>query len=807
MGDSYTRQETYTDGDVITAAHTNNEFDQILAAFAASTGHTHDGTEGEGGPISALAVNTVTIGAGTVNSDVIVTFDGEERDGILRWIGHDNSGAEDDHFRFDDDVMVNLAEKLYFRDTAIYINSSTDGQLDLIADGTVLIDTAGDITLDADGGDIFFKDAGTTFGSVTNSSGNLIIKSGTTTAITFSGANTTFAGTVTIGSAEISETELEILDGATVTTDELNYSDTGASVGTVVASKVVTVDSNKDVASFRNITLTGELDAGSLDVSGNADIDGTLEADAITVDGTALATVIAGTTVTTATNATHVTVTDNENTNEENLITFIEDASATGNVGLESDGDFTYNPSTGTVSATIFKGNIDAVDGDFDGTLEADAITVGGTSLADVIAGTTVTNATNATNAVHVSVADNENTNEENLIPFIEDASATGNVGLESDGDFAYNPSTGTVTATIFKGNIDAVDGDFDGTLEADAITVGGTALNTVIAGVTVTNATNAAHVTVTDNESTNEENLITFVEDATSSSGNVGLEMDGHLTYNPSTGTVSATIFKGNIDAVDGDFDGTLEADAITLNGTAITTTATLSTGISNGNVLVANANVADNDFLRVDGTSIEGRTASQVLSDIGASAVAGSSSIVTTGALDSGSITSGFGSIDNGSSTANFGATTVDSLDVSEGNITNVGSIALDSISSDAGNGTAIVFNQGNVPNTNLDTSVSGDTGPDFSQYTNFIWTLTGDLVLTDPGDEVQGQSGIFVFIQDGSGSRTLSHANDVYRTAGGTAITLSTAGGAIDIVPYFVQADGTIHLGAAQLAFADA
>ena len=39
-----------------------------------------------------------------------------------------------------------------------------------------------------------------------------------------------------------------------------------------------------------------------------------------------------------------------------------------------------------------------------------------------------------------------------------------------------------TVTATVFKGNIDAVDGDFDGTLEADAITVNGTALNTVIA-------------------------------------------------------------------------------------------------------------------------------------------------------------------------------------------------------------------------------------------------------------------------------------------------------------------------------------
>ena len=47
---------------------------------------------------------------------------------------------------------------------------------------------------------------------------------------------------------------------------------------------------------------------------------------------------------------------------EDNLITFLENAAATGNVGLESDGDFNYNPSTGTVSATIFKGNIDAVE-------------------------------------------------------------------------------------------------------------------------------------------------------------------------------------------------------------------------------------------------------------------------------------------------------------------------------------------------------------------------------------------------------------------------------------------------------------
>ena len=171
----------------------------------------------------------------------------------------------------------------------------------------------------------------------------------------------------------------------------------------------------------------------------------------------------------------------------------------------------------GNVSATTFVGNIDAVDGDFDGTLEADAITVAGVALNTVIAGVTVTTATNAN---HVSVADNESTNENNLIPFIEDASATGNVGLESDGDFTYNPSTGTVTATIFSG---ALSGN----------------------ATTATTATNANHISVADNESTNENNLIPFIEDA-SATGNVGLESDGDFTYNPSTGTVTATKFSG---------------------------------------------------------------------------------------------------------------------------------------------------------------------------------------------------------------------------------------------------------------------
>ena len=111
--------------------------------------------------------------------------------------------------------------------------------------------------------------------------------------------NITLTGELDAGSLDVSgdadidgtlETDALSINGTAVssTAAELNYNDTGAAVGTVVASKTVTVDANKDVSSFRNITLTGELDAGSLDVSGNADIDGTLEADAITINGTAI---------------------------------------------------------------------------------------------------------------------------------------------------------------------------------------------------------------------------------------------------------------------------------------------------------------------------------------------------------------------------------------------------------------------------------------------------------------------------------------------------------------------------------------
>ena len=102
-----------------------------------------------------------------------------------------------------------------------------------------------------------------------------------------------------------------------------------------------------------------------------------------------------------------------------------------------------------------------------------------------------------------------------------------------------------------------------------------------------------------------------------------------------------------------------------------------------------------------------------------------------------------------------------------------------------------------------TDTDTSNTGSVTLDFTANQNFILTFTGNVTLDNPTTEQVGQAGVIVCIQDGTGSRTLSLGTD-YETAAGGGITLSTAADAVDIIPYFVKAAGSIQLGAVQKAF---
>ena len=152
-------------------------------------------------------------------------------------------------------------------------------------DAAVLLTTSsGNITIDAASNDSDIILKGTDGGADTTF---LTIDGSAAGAAAFN-STVTMTGLV-LGSTAVTSTaaELNILDGATVVVGEINALDLGATaVGTAIASKAVILDSNKDYTGLRNLTLSGELDAGSLDVSGNADIDGTLETDALSINGT-----------------------------------------------------------------------------------------------------------------------------------------------------------------------------------------------------------------------------------------------------------------------------------------------------------------------------------------------------------------------------------------------------------------------------------------------------------------------------------------------------------------------------------------
>ena len=190
-------------------------------------------------------------------------------------------------------ASTNLAETLSNKT----LSTPIIAEIDSGGGSSITLDAATDIILDAGGADVILKDDGTTFGSLTNSSGELVIKSGSTptTAMTFSGANVTFAGTVTIGSAGISEAELEILDGATATTAELNLLDGDTSVGSSItladADGIVTNDGGtmktipaSDIKTFVGAGA-GAFSIVNLDIDGGTDIGADLTtSDLIVVD-------------------------------------------------------------------------------------------------------------------------------------------------------------------------------------------------------------------------------------------------------------------------------------------------------------------------------------------------------------------------------------------------------------------------------------------------------------------------------------------------------------------------------------------
>nr|BDD44812.1 hypothetical protein 41 [Alphaproteobacteria bacterium] len=122
----YTRQSTYTDGDVINAADSNDEFDQVLAAFNNSTGHKHDGTAAEG-PVIGLIGDP---GETTPKNKVVVDNPNNQIE-----VSIDVSGTSTEQFVVKDGVIEPTT------DNDIDLGSSSKEFKDLYIDGVAYVDS------------------------------------------------------------------------------------------------------------------------------------------------------------------------------------------------------------------------------------------------------------------------------------------------------------------------------------------------------------------------------------------------------------------------------------------------------------------------------------------------------------------------------------------------------------------------------------------------------------------------------------------------------------------------------------------
>ena len=274
----YTRQDTannIANGNVIDADDFDAEYNAIEDAFNASTGHKHDGTAGEGAPITKVGPSQdVVVSATNVNPKTTNTLD----------LGTSALQYKDGYFDgtvYQDGAVVGVNAYMTLSDNEIDVSS---GDLTLDIAGNLIVDAEGDITLDVNGGDILLKDDDTTFGAVANSSGQVVIKSGTTptTAITLSDADATLAGTLdvtgesTLASAIVSDltsgrvvlagTSGAIEDSGNLTFDGSTLAVTGA----VTVSTDFTVNGNTTLGNAPTDTVTITADIAS-DVIPSAD--------------------------------------------------------------------------------------------------------------------------------------------------------------------------------------------------------------------------------------------------------------------------------------------------------------------------------------------------------------------------------------------------------------------------------------------------------------------------------------------------------------------------------------------------------
>jgi hypothetical protein len=438
----YTRQDTannIANGSVIDADDLDGEFNAVESAFNASSGHSHDGSSGQGAPVTKVGPGQdIIVGTSTLLPKANNIID----------LG--SSAAQFKDGFFDGILYTDTANIGVNGYTTIVDNTYT------VSNGDLTLDVVGDITLDTDGGDVLLKDGGVSFGKLTNNSNQLSIFSGNVEALRLNGSatsalgtlavtgNTTVGGTLaitgntTIASANVTLNSGNIVVGGTV-------SSTGGFIGALTGNVTGTVSSvanhdTGDITEGSNLYHTTARARGAISATGSLSYNSTSGVMSFTQGNTD--TIAEG-----SSNLYHTTA------RARNAI------SATGNIS--------YNSSTGVISLAT---NQDVT---FDDVIVGGNLTVNGTT-------TTV-------NSNTVNIGDNIITlNSDETGTPSQDAGITIERGTQANKSLVWTESTDkwgvgseTFVAGTFEGNLT---GNVTGAVTGNASTATALATSRTIA-------------------------------------------------------------------------------------------------------------------------------------------------------------------------------------------------------------------------------------------------------------------------------------------------------------------------------------